>query len=54
MFKVCNKIIFRVVQTIYGYDIYRYDKVRGLKIIDVDVETLEEVNKIIQEESQNA
>lgn len=54
MFKVCNKVIFRVVTTPDGYDIYRYDNVRGLKIIDVDVETLEEANKIIEEESQNA
>ena len=46
-------MIFRVVTTPDGYDIYRYDEVRGLKIIDVDVETLDEVHKIIQEESQN-
>ena len=46
-------MIFRVVTTPDGYDIYRYDKIHGLKIIDVDVKTLEEVNKIIQEESQN-
>ena len=55
MFKVRNGIIFRIIATPDGYDIYRtFDDNLSFDLIDEGVATIQEVREIIEEESQNA
>lgn len=51
MLKIRNGVIFRVLTTPDGYDIYRMYDGKHFDIVESGVATMQEVDKIIEEET---
>ena len=51
MLKIRNNVVFRVVQTPDGYDVYRMYDSKNFDLVDEGLATLDDVQKLIEEEA---
>lgn len=51
MLKIRNNVVFRVVQTPDGYDVYRMYDGKNFDLVEEGLATLDDVQKLIEEEA---